>query len=165
MKGIYLLLGTNLGDRLENLKKAAEILETHNVTIIDYSSVYESAPWGNENQPWFLNMVLRIDTILPPERLLESCLETEKLMGRERLAKWGERIIDVDILYYDNETIQTDSLTIPHPEIQNRRFTLMPLVEISPNEIHPSLGKINAELLQTCDDPLACNISEFDLIL
>ncbi len=165
MKGIYLLLGTNLGDRLANLQQGASILETLDVAIVDYSSVYESAPWGNENQPWFLNMVVRIDTMLPPDRLLQTCLAVEKQMGRVRQEKWGERIIDVDILYYDNETIATEDLTIPHPGIASRRFTLMPLVEISPSEIHPSLAKTNRELLQLCEDPLACNISEHEVLL
>ena len=165
MKGIYLLLGTNLGDRLENLKKAAEILESMNLSIVDYSSVYESAPWGKEDQPWFLNMVLRIDTIMPPEKLLDACLETEKRMGRVREIKLGERIIDVDILYYDNEIINEENLIIPHPGIPSRQFTLIPLVEISPDEVHPSLVKSNTQLLEKCKDSLDCKISDFELIL
>ncbi|WP_421877829.1 2-amino-4-hydroxy-6-hydroxymethyldihydropteridine diphosphokinase [Marinoscillum sp.] len=165
MKGIYLLLGSNLGDRLQNLRQAASILEAHEMTITDYSSVYESAPWGNEDQPWFLNMVLRIDTIHSSEKLLECCLDTEIQMGRKRHKKWGERIIDVDILYYDNLTQESDELTIPHPGIPLRKFTLMPLVEIAPNEMHPLLNQTNAQLLEICPDQLACHLSDSEIIL
>lgn len=165
MKGIYLLLGTNLGERLENLKRAAEILETFNMTIVDYSSVYESAPWGKEDQPWFLNMVLRVDTLISANKLLDACLETERRMGRIREEKWGERIIDVDILYTENEVIEENDLIVPHPSITDRKFTLMPLVEISPNEVHPTIGKTNTELLDECKDTLECKVSEYELIL
>lgn len=165
MKGIYLLLGSNLGDRLQHLKQAASILEAHEMTITNYSSVYESAPWGNEDQPWFLNMILRVDTIHSPEKLLECCLDTEIQMGRKRHKKWGERIIDVDILYYDNEVLESESLIIPHPGIPLRRFTLMPLVEMAPNETHPLLNQTNAELLGICPDQLECHISDTEIIL
>ena len=154
-----------MGDRLENLKRAAEILETFNMTIVDYSSVYESAPWGKEDQPWFLNMVLRVDTLISADKLLDACLETERRMGRIREEKWGERIIDVDILYTENEVIEENNLMIPHPGIADRKFTLMPLVEISPNEVHPTIGKTNTELLDECKDTLECKVSEYELIL
>lgn len=165
MKGIFLLLGSNLGDRLQNLKQAASILEAHEMSITDYSSLFESAPWGNEDQPWFYNMVLRIDTIHSPEKLLQCCLDSENQMGRKRHKKWGERIIDIDILYYNNETIETDKLTIPHPGIPMRRFTLMPLAEIAPDETHPLLNQTNSKLLNICPDQLECKKSETDISL
>ncbi|WP_258099926.1 2-amino-4-hydroxy-6-hydroxymethyldihydropteridine diphosphokinase [Marinoscillum pacificum] len=165
MKGIYLLLGTNLGERLGNLKRAAEILETFNMTIVDYSSVYESAPWGKVDQPWFLNMVLRVDTLISADNLLDACMETERRMGRIREEKWGERIIDVDILYTENEVIEENDLIVPHPGIADRKFTLMPLAEIAPNEVHPTIGKTNTELLKVCKDTLECKVSEYELIL
>ncbi|MEQ8473583.1 MAG: 2-amino-4-hydroxy-6-hydroxymethyldihydropteridine diphosphokinase [Marinoscillum sp.] len=165
MKGIFLLLGTNLGDRLQNLKQAAQILEAHEMFITDYSSIYESAPWGEVNQPWFLNMVLRIDTIHNPQQLLQCCLDTEIQMGRKRHKKWGERIIDIDVLYYDNVMMDDVALTLPHPGIPIRRFTLMPLTEIAPNESHPILNQTNEELLGICPDELECRKSETDLIL
>lgn len=157
MKGIFLLLGSNLGDRLQQLQQAKDILEAHEMVVVDYSSIYESAPWGDENQGWFLNMVLRIDTLHEPMTLLQACLKTEQQMGRTRLKKWGERIIDVDILYYDNLITEDPELTIPHPGIALRRFTLLPMAEIAPAEIHPVLGLSQQELLDICPDPLACH--------
>ncbi|MFT4833659.1 MAG: 2-amino-4-hydroxy-6-hydroxymethyldihydropteridine diphosphokinase [Marinoscillum sp.] len=165
MKGIFLLLGTNLGDRLANLNQAKLLLESYPVLIVDYSKIYESAPWGDTDQGSFLNMILRVDTILDPHQLLEVCLEIEKRMGRERIKKWGERIIDIDILYYDNHVINDETLIIPHPGIQMRRFTLMPMVEIAPNEAHPLLGYTQLELLELCPDLLECSSTEMELEL
>ena len=156
MKGIFLLLGSNLGDRMQNLQRAKDLLASQEITIVDYSAVYESAPWGDENQPWFLNMVLRVDTIHDPQSLLESCLRAEQQMGRTRLKKWGERIIDVDILYYDNLEIESPELRIPHPGIAMRKFTLMPLSELAPKEIHPLLNLSQEKLLEICPDQLEC---------
>ena len=163
MNGIFLLLGTNLGNRLENLQKAKDILEAYEITIVDYSSIVESAPWGEGNQGWFLNMILRIDTIHEPESLLEACMKVEQQMGRQRIKKWGERIIDVDILYYHNLVQESKTLTLPHPGIQMRRFTLMPLVEIAPLEIHPLLNQSHQALLDICPDPLVCHTTSLQI--
>ncbi|WP_421889286.1 2-amino-4-hydroxy-6-hydroxymethyldihydropteridine diphosphokinase [Marinoscillum sp.] len=163
MKGIFLLLGSNLGDRMQNLQQAKEILAAHEINISGLSAVYESAPWGDENQGWFLNMVLQIDTIHDPESLLQCCLDTEKQMGRTRLKKWGERIIDVDILYYHNFIVESPHLRIPHPGIAMRRFTLMPLAELVPNEIHPVLKLPQKQLLEICPDTLACHKTDLYL--
>ncbi len=165
MKGIFLLLGTNMGDRLVNLNQAKEMLEASTLIIVDYSAVYESAPWGDPDQGSFLNIVLRIDTVLEPEKLLEVCLATEEQMGRKRFKKWGERIIDIDILYYDNVIMESEELTIPHPGIPVRKFTLMPLAECGPNEVHPILGKTQTELLANCPDDLECSATELELEL
>ncbi|MEQ8584205.1 MAG: 2-amino-4-hydroxy-6-hydroxymethyldihydropteridine diphosphokinase [Marinoscillum sp.] len=163
MKGIFLLLGSNLGDRMQNLQQAKEILAAHEINISGLSAVYESAPWGDENQGWFLNMVLQIDTIHDPESLLQCCLDTEKQMGRTRLKKWGERIIDVDILYYNDFIVESPHLRIPHPGIAMRRFTLMPLAELVPDEIHPVLKLPQKQLLEICPDTLACHKTDLYL--
>ncbi|MFY0607750.1 MAG: 2-amino-4-hydroxy-6-hydroxymethyldihydropteridine diphosphokinase [Cyclobacteriaceae bacterium] len=165
MKGIFLLLGTNIGDRLANLNRAKELLEASTLTIIDYSAIYESAPWGEPDQGHFLNIVLRIDTVLDPEKLLEVCLAAEEQMGRKRFKKWGERIIDIDILYYENVVLESENLTIPHPGIPMRKFTLMPLAECGPNEVHPILGSTQTELLDICPDDLECTSTELELDL
>ncbi len=163
MKGVFLLLGTNLGDKKSNLQTAIDLLKEQELAIVDYSNIYESAPWGDENQGWFLNIVLRIDTFLQPEELLRVCLKTEEQMGRKRLKKWGERSIDIDILYYDNLTQNANDLIIPHPGIAMRRFTLLPLQEIAPNETHPLLNMNQSQLLDICPDELECRVSEIHL--
>lgn len=163
MKGIFLLLGTNLGDKVSNLQTAIDLLKEQELGIVDYSSVYESAPWGDENQGWFLNIVLRIDTFLQPDELLRVCLKTEEQMGRKRLKKWGERSIDIDILYFDNLTQNANDLIIPHPGIAMRKFTLLPLEEIAPKEIHPLLNMTQSELLEICPDELKCKVSKIQL--
>lgn len=164
MKGIFLLLGTNMGDRLANLRTARMILEAHELTIVDYSSIYESAPWGDPEQEWFLNMVLRVDTIHDPEKLLGVCQAVEDQMGRKRIKRWGQRIIDVDILYYDNNVMDTKELTLPHPGIPLRKFTLMPLVEIIAKERHPLLNLTQAEMLDMCPDALECHKTAMDVM-
>jgi len=156
-KGKYLLLGSNLGDRPYYLKTAVGLLQKNGVELVTYSSIYESEPWGINDQPLFLNAVLQIETKLSPDELLACCLKIEKEMGRKRIRKWGERLIDIDILYFDEVIIQDNELTIPHPGIPERRFTLLPLSEIAPKFIHPSLQKSQSELLDHCADPLNCH--------
>lgn len=165
MKGIFLLLGTNMGDRLTNLQLAKDHLSSFGINIVDYSSIYESAPWGDENQNWFLNMVLRVDTVYEPMELLDACLTSEQRMGRTRIKKWGERIIDIDILYYDNIATISENLTLPHPGIPMRNFTLQPMVEIAPNEKHPLLKSTQHELLEMCPDTLACFKTELEITI
>lgn len=163
MNGIYLLLGTNLGNRVENLKYATQLLSEKDILILEESSVYETAPWGIEDQPWFLNVVLMIETPADPINLLRTCLEVEKLMGRERKERWGERSIDIDILFYHDEIIQESDLVLPHPEIANRKFTLIPLTELNSTDVHPVLKRTNAELLASCEDQLDCRLTEYKL--
>ena len=129
MNGILLLLGSNLGDRLENLNEAKRLLSLSRISSLKESSVYESEPWGIADQPWFLNQVIEVTTSSTPEELLQICLDVETEMGRKREIKWGERLIDIDILVFNQQTIKTKSLGIPHPEIPNRRFTLIPICE------------------------------------
>lgn len=160
MKGKYLLLGTNLGDRKKNLSTALFKIGKYLGEILKKSSIYESDAWGVEDQPPFLNLVVKINTSLSPVDLLAGIAEIEKNMGRIRYEKWKERLIDIDILYYDDEIINHDRLVIPHPEIQNRKFTLVPLCEISGSEIHPVFKKTNLELLKESNDPLRVRKAE-----
>ena len=137
MNGIYLLLGSNMGNRLEYLREAENQLIERGIHVIDESSIYETEPWGKEDQDWFLNVLLQIETSLTANELLDEILKIEKQIGRIRAEKWGERCIDIDILYYDDQTLESRELTIPHPGIPSRRFALVPLVELCPLETHP----------------------------
>jgi 2-amino-4-hydroxy-6-hydroxymethyldihydropteridine diphosphokinase len=163
MNGIYLLLGTNLGNRLSNLRSAAERLIAQQIQIIEESSIYETASWGNTNQPAFLNVVVEVSTSHDPELLLEKILFVEQEMGRIREKKWGSRIIDIDILYYHDMIIETADLHVPHPGIPDRKFTLVPLVELNPFGLHPVSQKNQMELLASCTDTLDCRLTDFKL--
>jgi 2-amino-4-hydroxy-6-hydroxymethyldihydropteridine diphosphokinase len=156
MEGKYLLLGTNMGAKSDNLQTAVDLLAAQAVRTLDSSSIYESEPWGIRDQPTFYNTIIKIDTSKTPEELLRTCLMVEQQMGRKRIIKWGERIIDIDILYFDNQMIQMDQLSIPHPGIPDRRFTLIPLNELCPDLVHPVLKISNLELLKRCQDKLGC---------
>jgi len=163
MNGVFLLLGSNLGHRLNNLRDAEQLLIQERIQIIDESSIYETEPWGKEHQPWFLNVVLQVETSLSPTELLKCILQIEELMGRVRKEKWGERLIDIDILYYHSQVISTESLQVPHPGIPERKFTLLPLVEMCPLDSHPTSGKTQSEMLAACTDPLDCVITDYKL--
>jgi len=155
--GIYLLLGSNLGDKRDTLFQATRQIDAEIGKVMKCSSLYETEPWGNSSQPSFLNQVVLINCKLSPMQLLTALLEIEKRLGRIRYEKWGERTLDIDILYYNNVIIDSDHLRIPHPEITNRRFTLVPLVELAPDFIHPVLNKTNRLLLSLCKDNLKVN--------
>jgi 2-amino-4-hydroxy-6-hydroxymethyldihydropteridine diphosphokinase len=154
MVKVYLLLGSNLGDRLFLLKQAAGYIETQAGTIVQYSSIYETKSWGKTDEPDYLNQVLLINTMLQPHELLAKLLEIELLLGRKREEKWGSRTMDIDILFYDDMIINEPGLTIPHPQLHNRRFTLEPLVELAPNFIHPVLQKALKKLKDDLQDEL-----------
>jgi len=154
MSNAYLLLGSNLGDRRENLKTANTLIEKICGTIIQSSSIYETAAWGKTDQPAFLNQAIEIETKLNAKKLMEEIVKIEQSMGRERKEKYGPRIIDIDILLFDDEQYDGPFLTIPHPEMQNRRFVLVPLAEIAANLQHPLLKKSVSRLLEECPDQL-----------
>jgi 2-amino-4-hydroxy-6-hydroxymethyldihydropteridine diphosphokinase len=154
MHTAYLLLGSNLGDTRHNLRDALARLGNHGV-IRTESLVYRSAAWGNTSMPDFLNMTVEFHTSLLPDSLLSTALNIETAMGRTRSGKWEARLIDIDILFYDNLVVNSPGLIIPHPEIQNRRFTLVPLSEIAADLIHPVSKRTIRELLQSCPDVLA----------
>ncbi|CAN5600237.1 2-amino-4-hydroxy-6-hydroxymethyldihydropteridinediphosphokinase [soil metagenome] len=155
--GVFLLLGTNLGDRKQNLETARLFLKSSFIKIKSLSSLYESEPWGIARQPAFYNQAIEILTQLSPEKLLIFLKNIEQDMGRVQNERWKERIIDIDILYYQDKINDDPFLKIPHPEIPNRKFTLMPLNEIAPDFIHPILKLNQRELLELCDDPLEVN--------
>jgi 2-amino-4-hydroxy-6-hydroxymethyldihydropteridine diphosphokinase len=154
MHTIYLLLGSNMGNSQEQLLLAQKNIAVDIGNIKAASSLYSTAAWGNTDQADFLNQVLIVETNLPASKLLKSILSIEKNMGRVRTIKNAPRIIDIDILFFNNDIIQAKKLIIPHPEIQNRRFVLTPLVELSPNFMHPTLKKTIHQLLIACKDPL-----------
>jgi 2-amino-4-hydroxy-6-hydroxymethyldihydropteridine diphosphokinase len=161
MKTAYLLLGTNLGDRRNNFLQACALLEKKAGKISKISNIYETEPWGFSTSQWFYNMVLELQTELTPKELLIIILEIEKIMGRERTDKgtYENRIIDIDLLLFENQIIKEESLEIPHPRMHLRKFTLLPFVEISPDIIHPVLKKKMKQLLDECkDDSKVSNI-------
>jgi 2-amino-4-hydroxy-6-hydroxymethyldihydropteridine diphosphokinase len=154
MNRAYLLTGTNLGDRLKNIKTAAQLIGDHCGIVNKKSSVYETAAWGKTNQPAFLNQALELSTALNAKQLIRRLLKIEKLMGRIRHEKYGPRIIDIDILLFNDEQYQFHFLKVPHPELQHRRFALLPLAEIAPDLVHPILNKAISVLLIGCPDQL-----------
>ncbi len=151
-KELFIILGTNIGVRFQNLEIARKEIENSIGEITKLSGIYETAAWGITEQPNFLNQVLQISTDLKPNKILQIILKIEENMGRKREEKWGARLIDIDILYFGNKIIDNKALIIPHPFLQERRFTLVPLIEIAPVFIHPILQKTNLELLENCGD-------------
>lgn len=154
MNKTYLLLGGNLGNREKILDEACYWLEKEVASIVRRSSLYETAAWGVTDQPSFLNQVLEIDTIDNEETILAKALDIESKLGRERWEKWHARTIDIDILYFNQSVVDKPHLKIPHPEIPNRRFTLVPLAELAPFLRHPISGMSTLELLRDCPDQL-----------
>ena len=154
MRTAHLLIGGNLGNRKENLSKAVSLINEQCGSLTRSSSIYETEAWGNTDQPSFLNQALEICTSLNARQLMRRVLKIEEEMGRVRKEKLGPRIIDIDILLFENEIHDLCFLKIPHPEMQNRRFVLVPLAEINSALQHPVLKKTIAELLEECPDNL-----------
>jgi len=154
--GVYLLLGSNLSDREKNLSDGRDSIQ-HIGSLLTVSSIYQTEAWGHREQPDFLNQVVQIDFKKSPRELLGNILTIETKMGRVRTEKWGPRLIDIDILFWEDLIINEPDLTIPHPQLHLRRFTLLPLVEIAPALIHPVLHKSCTQLLVECPDGSAVN--------
>jgi 2-amino-4-hydroxy-6-hydroxymethyldihydropteridine diphosphokinase len=159
MNKIYLLLGSNIGNSKLQLSKAILQIEKHIGNVTRRSSLYATAAWGNTQQPDFLNQVIIVETKLSALQTMQTILSIEKKMGRIRTLKNAPRIIDIDILFFNKEIIDTKDLSVPHPQIQNRRFVLVPLNELSPNLSHPVLKKSVHQLLIHCPDKL--NVKKF----
>lgn len=151
---VYLLLGGNLGDRILNLSSALQAIQDRIGEIELKSAVYETKAWGVEKQPDYLNLVVVVKTELKPIEILNKTQKIEQELGRKRLEKWGARTMDIDILFIDNEVLNTERLTIPHPLINVRKFVLLPLLEIAPNFIHPIFKDSIKNLYLKCDDRL-----------
>lgn len=151
----FLLIGGNLGDRQKNLKQATAAIAQQCGYILKTSAIYETAAWGLQMQPAFLNQAIELQTFSKPHILLQRLLNIEKSLGRVRDGKYGPRLIDIDMLLYANDVINEVDLIIPHPELQNRRFALTCLADIAPDVIHPLFQKSISQLLQECTDPLA----------
>lgn len=147
---VYLALGSNLGDRLANLKQAIASL-TPQMQVKAKSAVYETPPWGYVDQPRFLNQVVRVKTYLEPEPLLKHIKRLEIALGRKETVPNGPRSIDIDILFYDDLVLDTGSLHIPHPRLEERAFVLVPLMDIAPDLVHPVGKKTVREMRALCD--------------
>ena len=155
---VYLLLGTNMGDRVALLERARNEIAREIGTTPKISAVYETRAWGDESQPNYLNQVVLTITPLLPLQLLKKIHAIEEKMGRTRIRKWESRPIDIDILYYANRIIDEPSLQVPHPHLPNRRFALIPLQEIAPQLIHPTYQKTTNELLSQTTDQLSVQL-------
>lgn len=154
MNKAYLLIGGNTGNRRQQLEKAVDQIEKACGKITAQSHMYETAAWGKTDQAAFLNQALLVETSLSAEQLLHAVLGIEHAMGRYRQEKYGPRIIDIDILFYNNDIIDTPSLTVPHPALPQRRFALEPLCEIAAGFVHPAQKKTIKMLLEECPDML-----------
>ncbi|MBD0402113.1 2-amino-4-hydroxy-6-hydroxymethyldihydropteridine diphosphokinase [Flammeovirga sp. EKP202] len=153
-KNIVLLLGANLGNKEETLRQAVMEINNDIGEVLSLSHFYETAAWGKEDQPSYYNQVLVCKTTMSPQDLLNTTQNIEHKLGRVRKEKWGARIIDVDILFIESEVVSDENLKVPHPFIQERRFTLEPLTEILPNFVHPVLNQSLSDILLRCKDPL-----------
>ena len=152
MSLVFLALGTNLGDRLANLRAALDALRaTPGIRILAQSPIYETPAWGYEDQPAFLNMVVQAETDLEPRPLLTRLKEIERDLGRMPTFHWGPRLIDIDILFYGNLTLDTPELVIPHPRLHERAFVLVPLADLAPELLHPVLHQTVSQLLASVD--------------
>ena len=157
MNKLYLLLGSNMGNSNQKLDEATKHIAKVIGKILRHSHLYRTAAWGKTDQPDFLNQVLVVETKLSAQQTISSILAIEKKMGRVRTEKNAPRIIDIDILFFNKDIINEKDLIVPHPQLQNRRFVLVPLNELSPRFIHPLNKKTIHYLLRVCPDKLPVN--------
>ena len=153
---VYLLLGSNMGARLQLLEEAIKNIGIQVGKVTAQSSIYETAAWGKTDQPGFLNVAIAVITALTPLEVLSKALAIEAELGRIREEKWGTRLIDIDLIFYNNDVVSVPGqLEIPHPEMQNRKFVLVPLAEIAPELLHPVFHTTISSLLSALDDELS----------
>ena len=160
-KSVLLLLGSNLGNRELLVNQACSMIEERCGKIVAKSRLYESEPWGFDAEQWFLNQVIRIDTSLSPDELMKTLLAIECEMGRDRTVPhdgYVSRPMDLDILYFGDDIVDTELVTAPHPRLHLRRFTLLPLCDVAPDMVHPRLKMTNRQLLEACRDTGKVNI-------
>lgn len=153
---VYLSLGSNIGDRVGYVQQATSLLGMHNdINIVATSSFYESEPWKMNSDNWFVNAVVQISTALSPEALLDECQKIEIQLGRpkNRDKEYADRTIDIDIIFYDNQILNNDRLTIPHKHFHKRAFMLVPMLEIADNFVHPFFGRTVESLYNDLDNP------------
>ncbi len=148
MSTVYISIGSNLGDREDNCRKAIKFLKENGIAVKKQSSMHETEPWGVKAQPKFINMAIEVETDKKPEELLRVLEEIEKEIGRTETVKWGPRVIDLDILFYDDLILKIPGIEIPHPLLHEREFVLKPLCEIAPNKKHPITGKTVKEMIE-----------------
>ena len=154
-ESVFVLLGSNLGDRELLVNQASKMISERCGKIVAKSRLYESEPWGFKSEHWFLNQVVKIETALSPDDLMKELLEIEKELGRDRSVPhegYVSRPMDLDILYFGNEIIDTQMVIAPHPRLHERRFTLLPLCDIAHDYVHPVMKKTNLQLLDDCQD-------------
>lgn len=149
---VYLSIGSNIGNRKDNLRAAVALIHKEVGKIARESRLYETEPWGNTTQDPFINQVVMANTTLEPRDLLTAISRIERELGRDRGEKWGPRVIDIDILFYGKRVIRDKGLEIPHPELHKRNFVLVPLMEIAGELVHPILNKQIDELFMECED-------------
>jgi 2-amino-4-hydroxy-6-hydroxymethyldihydropteridine diphosphokinase len=154
MIDVFLLLGSNLGDRHLFLNEAIEYINNDIAPVLVISSIYETQSWGKTDAPDYLNQVISLQTGLSAREVLDKALHIEAILGRQREERWGSRTIDIDILFYGQAIIDEPGLQIPHPQLHNRRFTLAPLAEIAPAFVHPVLNKNILEIKSELKDNL-----------
>lgn len=153
---VYLSLGSNKGDRVGFIQQANSLLNGfETINVVQSSSLYETEPWGVESENWFVNAVVQVRTSLSPKLLLAQCQKIEKMLGRNREleGKYGDRTIDIDILFYDNVVMNEPELTIPHSHMHERAFTLVPMLELAPDMIHPVFKKTMTDLYEELENP------------
>lgn len=148
MNKVYIAFGSNLGDSMKIIDKALNLIENNGMNIIKKSKIYETKPYGYTNQPNFINGVILVDTEMGCRKILEKLLSIEEELGRVREIHWGPRVIDLDIIFYNNEIYNEENLIVPHPDMQNRDFVLKPMNDICPEYVHPILLRSIGELLK-----------------
>ena len=155
MECCYILFGSNMGDKDALFAQACLLINNRCGQVVRVSAAYESEPWGFEAEEWFLNRVIVVETEKTPEELLQQLLDIERELGRIRhpeIQGYTSRTADLDLLYFGQRVINTDTLTVPHPRLHLRRFALVPMCEVAPERVHPVFGLTQQELLQQCPD-------------